>query len=507
MESSHRLRSNIAANMAGRLASTVLAVVFTPLYINFLGIEAYGLVGFYVTLQAALSFLELGLSYTCNRELAKHSGKGASASQIMLNILRSLEVVYWGIALLIGLVLTFSASVIASEWIHSKAFSSDDLENIVIVMAWVMALRWPVGLYEGALSGLQKQVSMNIVLVVVAVLNWAGAALVLWLFDATIHAFFLWQLLVSVVSVMLFASLAWFCMPGKFFQGKFSYRLLMNLMPFTMAIGANAILGAILTQADKLIVSAMVPLKTFAYYALASMIAETVILLANPVSNAIFPKMAQMVGRGAKKIEMATFFHLSAQSVNIVVAPLGLILAVFSNDVLTVYTGSPEIAGNAALVLSIMVIAKMLHANMLVPYALLLSIGKLKLSVYLNAASVCFFLPLIILLARNYGLAGAAASWLLITLGYVFIGMPLILKQYFDREWGRWVLSNILVPFLLIAPMLWVMKVFLSIYDLGRWETAGTLVFTGILAALMTVVLLPSIRAKLKQALVDRGIK
>jgi len=504
---SHRLRSNIAANMTGRFASTMLAVVFTPVYIEILGIEAYGLVGFYVALQAALSFLELGLSYTCNRELARHSGKGASASRMMLDTLRSLEVVYWGIALLIGLSLTLFASVISSAWLNSKAFSSVDLENIVIIMAWVMASRWPVGLYEGALSGLQKQVSMNAVLVTVAVLNWGGAALVIWLFDATIQAFFLWQLLVAVVSVILFTSLAWFYMPGKFFQGKFSYRLLMNLMPFTMAVGANAILGTILSQADKLIVSAMVPLKVFAYYALASMIAEAIILLATPVSSAIFPRMAQMVGGEVEKNELAGFFHLSAQAVNVLVLPLGLMLAVFSYDVLLAYTGSREIAENAALVLSIMSVAKMLHANMLVPYALLLSIGKLKLSVYLNAFSVLFFVPLIVILAQKFALPGAAGAWLLITVGYVFIGMPMILKLHFDRQWGRWVLANIIVPFLAISPILLVIKELLSGYDLGRWEMAAVLGFIGMVTMLISVILLPEMRGKFRQVLLDRGVK
>ena len=44
-----------------------------PFYIKLLGIEAYGLVGFYVTLLAALQVLDLGISPTINREMARHS--------------------------------------------------------------------------------------------------------------------------------------------------------------------------------------------------------------------------------------------------------------------------------------------------------------------------------------------------------------------------------------------------------------------------------------------------
>ena len=65
-----RVSSNIGANFVGNLSSIVLAIVFTPVYIHFLGIEAYGIIGFYITLQGTVSFLEMGLSRACNRELA-----------------------------------------------------------------------------------------------------------------------------------------------------------------------------------------------------------------------------------------------------------------------------------------------------------------------------------------------------------------------------------------------------------------------------------------------------
>jgi len=507
MEKHNRLRSNIAANMMGRLVSTVLAVVFTPVYIHFLGIEAYGLIGFYIALQAALSFLELGLSYTCNRELAKRSDQGESAVQIMLDILRSLEVVYWGIALLIGLLLSLLASAVSSGWLDSKIFSSAELKDIVIIMAWVIAVRWPAGLYQGALNGLQKQVPLNVVLVLVAVLNWGGSALALWMFEPTIQVFFLWQLGVAMSAVTLYMVMAWLYMPGNVFQGRFSFNLLVGLLPFTMGVAANAILGTVLLQADKLIVSAIVPLKTFAYYVLASMIAEAIIMLAIPVSNAVFPRMAQMVGGGAEKNELASFFHLSAQAVNILALPIGLMLAVFSYDVLLTYTGSQEIAKNTALVLSIMAIAKTLHANMLIPYVLLMSIGKLKLSVQLNVISVCMFLPLVVILAQNYGLVGAASVWLIIMLCYVFVGMPMILRQCFEQQWRRWVIVNIIRPFLLITPMLLVIKEVISKYDLGRWETGGVLVFIGIFMILVIVLLLPEVRGQLRKSLFKKGVK
>ncbi|GAV19745.1 colanic acid exporter [Mariprofundus micogutta] len=498
--------SNIIANMTGRVVSTLLAIVFTPIYISLLGIEAYGLIGFYVSLQAALSFLELGLSYTCNRELARCSGQGRPAFQKMLDTLRSLEISYWCIALLIGFLLSLSAPVIASGWLDSREFSATYLEDVVLIMAWVIAMKWPVGLYSGALSGLQQQVSMNVALVVVSVLNWGGAALILWAYEPSIQVFFQWQLLVAIISAVLFLCLTWFHMPEGFMHGHFSWKLIKRLLPFTAGVAANAIIGTILLQADKLILSAIVPLKIFAYYALASMMAEAVILLAAPISNAISPRMAQMVGANVKKSVMVTFFHLSAQSVNVLVVPLGLMLAVFSYEVLYSYTGSVEIAANASLALSIMAVAKILHANMLVPYSLQLAVGRLKLTVIINAISLCFFLPLVLVLAKSYGMEGAASAWLLVTLGYVFIGMPLILKQDLQGQWKTWILSNIFVPVLLITSLLLVLKFLLFNNEFSRWELAAMLISTGFISMVAMIMVLPEVRKILKKTLMSRGV-
>ncbi|MBM4126991.1 MAG: hypothetical protein FJ247_06540 [Nitrospira sp.] len=55
--------------------SAVLSLVLVPIYIRFLGIEAYGLIGFLVALQAALAIFDLGMGATLNREIARLSAE------------------------------------------------------------------------------------------------------------------------------------------------------------------------------------------------------------------------------------------------------------------------------------------------------------------------------------------------------------------------------------------------------------------------------------------------
>ena len=57
-------------NFLGRGWGALLSIALTPVYIKFLGIEAYGLIGVFITLQSLLSILDMGLGTAANREMA-----------------------------------------------------------------------------------------------------------------------------------------------------------------------------------------------------------------------------------------------------------------------------------------------------------------------------------------------------------------------------------------------------------------------------------------------------
>ena len=76
-----RFTANIVANLLGQSWSVLVSIAVIPLYIKFLGIEAYGLLGFYMMLQGILQVLDLGLSPTMNRELARYSTMSDKAGE------------------------------------------------------------------------------------------------------------------------------------------------------------------------------------------------------------------------------------------------------------------------------------------------------------------------------------------------------------------------------------------------------------------------------------------
>lgn len=146
------VRRNAVANLIGSAWAAVMGLAFVPLYIKFMGVEAYGLIGIFVSLQAIFAVLDMGLSQTLAREMARLSVLTTGRQQ-MADIAQTLEIIYWVFALLVGSILALCANFIANFWLKPDQLSFEAIRNALWIMALVIALRWPLTLYIGGMNG------------------------------------------------------------------------------------------------------------------------------------------------------------------------------------------------------------------------------------------------------------------------------------------------------------------------------------------------------------------
>ena len=86
------LKKNVVANFLGQGWRALMGLVFIPLYIKYLGIEAYGLIGIFALLQAWLALLDMGMRPALGREMARFTS-GAHNAQSIRDLLRTIEVI------------------------------------------------------------------------------------------------------------------------------------------------------------------------------------------------------------------------------------------------------------------------------------------------------------------------------------------------------------------------------------------------------------------------------
>ena len=183
------VKRNLVANFGGNIWRGIAALVFIPFYLRFLGPEAYGLIGFYTTLLAVFVVLDLGLATTLSREMARLSVDDKN-NQEMHNLVHSMEIIYWIIGLVIGLIIFSGSSIIATKWVNAEQMQMQTIEQAIALMGITIALQWPSAIYQGALLGLQKHTKLNIVIAITATYRGIIALLMLWLLSKTIQVFF-----------------------------------------------------------------------------------------------------------------------------------------------------------------------------------------------------------------------------------------------------------------------------------------------------------------------------
>jgi O-antigen/teichoic acid export membrane protein len=440
----HSLKKNITANFAGTIWQALMGILFIPLYIKFLGIESWGLIGIFATLQGIFSLLDLGLTGTLNRELARLSVL-PQKEQEMRNLVRTLEILYWSVAAFVGIAIIALSPFIAGYWIKSGSLSSATVEQALVFMGIITAFQMPGGFYSGGLMGLQKQVKLNGINIGVSTVRGAGAVLILWLISPTIQAFFLWQILTSIVSVFLIGYSLWHALPVSDTKGVFQKVLLHGVWRFAAGMSGITILGIVLTQLDKIILSKMLTLEMFGYYMLAGVVAMSLGRLFTPVFYSIYPRLTQLVSINNQE-ELIRLYHKSCQFFAVLILPAAIVLSFFSYEVILLWTQNPVTAEKTHLIVSIMIFGTALNGLVNPPYALQLAYGWTKLPFYVNLVSVVLFVPLIILLATYFGAIGGAIAWLVLNMGFILVWIPVMHQRLLRTEQWRWYWQDVFVP-------------------------------------------------------------
>jgi len=438
------VKINIGANLIGNAWHTLVSLLFVPFYIKFMGVEAYGLVGIFVTLQIMAGALDMGFGGTMNREMARRSTLPDEGPE-MRNLVRSMEIIYWNIALLIGVIIVLISPFIAQYWIKGQNLSVQTITQAILIMGLAISLQWPASLYYNGLIGLQKHVLINAVNVCTTTVRGVGAICVLWLISPTIQAFFLWQIFMSSVFTFILAFILWRCLPLGEKKPVFQMRLIRSIGRFAAGIASVTILSIILTQLDKIILSKMLSLESFGYYTLAALVGLTPLRVALPVFSGVYPKFTQLVSLDDYN-NLRELYHKACQLMAVLILPLAIVFAIFSYELILLWTQNSLIAERTHILASILICGTAFHSLLLAPHALQLAFGWTRLLFFKYLVSVIAIIPLIIYMTKFYGAIGAAFVWGFLNAATVLIEIPVMHKRLLPGNAWKWYLQDAFIP-------------------------------------------------------------
>jgi O-antigen/teichoic acid export membrane protein len=318
------------------------------------------------------------------------------------------------------------------------------MRQAVVIFGITLALRWPVALYTGVLFGLERQVLFNILSGGIATLRVLGGIVAVVLLP-NILVFLAWQLVSAVAELLLMRTVTWSTVSGgsRGARGVFDLGVFKKIWAFSASITTNSIVGSILKQTDKFLLSGMVSLNSLGYYSVAYSAYTGLTMIPSPVADASFPRFAALIAQERRE-DLARMYHKASQYVSFLVAPAAAVVAFFSAPILRLWTQSEDVTSHAASILTLLTIAFGLNAMMQIPLRMQLAHGIVWIALGFNSISAVVLVPVMYLLISRYGLQGAGIGILLFNLFYYLIVPHIMHRQILPAEKWRWILGDTL---------------------------------------------------------------
>lgn len=492
------VRINIASNFLARGVSAVLSLVLVPIYIGVLGIEAYGLIGFLVALQAALAVFDMGMGATLNREIARLAADAPQRQKIG-EFVRTAEILCWLVGSSMALVLWLLGPWVSDYWIRPGQIGQEAVREAISLFSIVIFFQWPQTFYRNGLMGLQEQVICNIATIFFVVIQGVGAVIVLSTISSTIWALLLWQAFANGLQTAVIGRLLWRRLPIGAGQPRFCLESLRPVIGFATSMSLTSVTVILLGQMDKMLLGRLLPLDVFGQYVLAITITSALSIPAAPITDAVLPRYVYLVQCGEEGI-LKLMFHRVCQAIAWLVFPLTAIVVVFPHEIVFLWTGVESLASKSAMVLGFLALGAGLNVMMSTLDLLQIAHGWLKPAMLSRLVAMCVLAPCMLFIVPKMGLEGAGVAWLIVYLNYVIIAPYFVYTRLLKTEKVRWYFGDMLVPFAISCgiAVLWRVgiqipgnRISLGIFLLSLWA-ATSFVLIGCL---------PSLRQDISQVL------
>ncbi len=433
---------NIIANYIGRTYSVAAIYLFVPFYVNILGAAAYGIIASYAVLLTFAALVDVGLSATFAREVARCDDK-IKLLNLLSTIERILIVTVGGFALIAYL----GADLIASYWFDTGGKLDEHIVSVSFkLMATMLIPQMGMSLYTAGLFGLQKQVKANLIQSLFTTFK-SGLVVLPILWKPDLPLFFGWQLGTTIIfalisRIILVKELGF---PGLT-PGTFAYTALKSKLVFAGGMMWVSVISSINSQLDKLVVSKIFPLTDLGHYTLASTIAQIPLALVGPIAVAFYPLVTTNVAK--QDVDEVWFvFRTYGQWIAFTGALGAFGVSLFAPDLLSLWLQDPNIPSVVANIARVLAIGTLFMCLGVPSYYLALAYGQSGFVAILNSGTLLFSIPLMIAAVQVYGLLGASLPWIVLN----FINLVLILRFSTRTHLVRYRFSQII--YTLIYPV------------------------------------------------------
>lgn len=478
-----RMFRAIGVNFLGGVWTGVLVVSTTPFYVSALGLEGFGLIGFWQLLLFVSVIFDFGLGASLVREFARYKGNNEPETKYR-ELLLTLQVLYVLAAVLVGAVIYFAASWLATNWLKLVVISTDEASLVIKLMAGSIALQFITTLYSNGLAGLQKHGAMNALQMLGNTLKYLGGAVVLFV-DKSLTLFFIYQ----VFAAFLVCWLTRRNLMGQVSKRAtdrwaiFEFHHVRQLSRYSAGMFLTALCGLLLANVDRIVLSKLVPADDFGRYTLAFTAAGLLQMIILAFYRSYFPRFSELKA-SRDDVGLKKTYYQGCRYVGAIIVPTAVAACVFAPELFQIWMGVSDETVIATF--RLLIVATTCSGLMWLPAALQQALGWTRLHVSLMILALCLGLPCLVFGIRVYGTVGATAMILVHGAIEITFGLWLMNRVVYPGENLRWYGLVIISPLVASLPLALAAAAIMPI-GMGRPTSFGWLVATGIIMLLSAI--------------------
>jgi len=427
------LQRNVLYNVLGQGAVLVLGFVAVKFIYGRLGQDIFGIIIFNQVLTVLLiSALELGISSTTIREVSSHLD---SEPSYIAELIRTASLFYWAVGLIILVGIYLASPFLVHSWINLSSTDPQTAATMIRILGISAAVALPRVLYGSLFRGIQRMSLNNVIDVSVSALQQLGIVVIL-LLGATNIAVAFWIAVCATSGTLTYALVAGRLFGYRSLLPGYSTDVVTRNLSFSGHMTAISVLAIVQTQADKVVVSKLLPVADLGLYGFASSTVGRATLGTSAISQAAFPSLSKLFKTG-HRAELLSQYRKLHDLILFGTLPIfaGIVFAAMPAYT---YLFSANAAHRLLLPTAFLCLGYLMNAALTMPYLISISAGMPHLASRLNLVALFVTLPVTIALIYWLGLVGAGLSWAFYNTFAIGYFVPRVCRACLEMRPSAW---------------------------------------------------------------------
>jgi O-antigen/teichoic acid export membrane protein len=478
-------KNKIIITYVAQIYSVILGLITLPLYIKILGVESFGLIGFFSALQAIFAILDIGFSSVVTREASKFLANNNSYYFALTRIIKRL---FFVIGTIGAITFILTSDYLSSNWLSYKILTYDEVRLSIVLMGLTVVIRWISGYFKGIILGFEKLVWIGYFNILSNTLRFGLIIPIVYLYPNIIN-FFAYQLLTSVVEI-LFLYLKENDLRKTYKTVEInSYSVekinLKKLLYFSSGIGLTSMLWVVISNADKILISKLVDLSQYGDFIAATALANGILILNTPISNIVLPRLT-ILHEEKKDFLYREMYKFSTQLLSIFSLSASVFISIYAKEILIIWLNE-TVTDNMVGILRLYAVGNSITTLTAMAYYLQFSIGKLKYHIVGSIGFLVITTGLMYIFIKNFGIIGSGYAWVISNAIYFILWIPRVHKKYLNGIHLKWMYQDILKPLIFATLTGYITSQIFHISN-EKWKAILELLIIGIIIFISTII-------------------